>query len=271
MVDEIRDRDMARCIDSVDPVAESASEGRFLCAVVAYDGTDFNGYQFQVGQRTVQGTIEAALTQITQHRVRVTAAGRTDSGVHALGQVIAFRTRWAHSIESLQRGLNALLPSDVAVLALSEAQEGFHPRFDAQSRVYRYTIWNDPVRNPLLSRCAHWVAQPLNVEAMNQASRHLVGEHDFATFGQPPQGTQTVRRVMRAAWTQNMHTLYFETEANAFLYRMVRSVVGTLLKVGRGEWSVDDFAARFAAADRSLSGPAAPAHGLCLLAVNYGD
>ncbi|MBN1934657.1 MAG: tRNA pseudouridine(38-40) synthase TruA [Anaerolineae bacterium] len=252
-------------------MAGTDGERHFFCATVSYDGTDFNGYQIQVGQRTVQGTIEAALAQITQEQVRVTAAGRTDSGVHALGQVIAFRTGWKHPIEALHRGLNALLPSDVAILALSEAKSGFHPRFDAQSRVYRYTIWNDSTRNPLVRRYAHWVSQPLNIEAMIQAAQHLIGEHDFATFGQSPQGTQTVRRVMQAVWTQNVHTLCFKIEANAFLYRMVRSIVGTLLKVGMGEWSVDDFTARFTAADRSLSGPAAPAHGLCLLAVNYRD
>lgn len=268
MVVEAGNRDQARCVGSVDP-----ADGRehLLRATVAYDGTDFNGYQAQANQRTVQDTIEAALTQITQQRIRVVAAGRTDSGVHALGQVIAFRTNWAHPVEALQRGLNALLPADVAISALAEAVKGFHPRFDAQSRVYRYTIWNDPVRNPLLGRYTYWVAQPLDVEAMNRAAQRLIGEHDFATFGQPPQGTRTVRRVMRAVWTQNERTLHFEIEADAFLYRMVRSIVGTLIKVGRDGWPVDDFAARFAAADRSLSGPAAAAHGLCLLAVNYRD
>ncbi len=251
------------------PIGATGEQTLFLRATVAYDGTDFNGYQVQAGQRTVQGTLEAALMQVTQERVRISAAGRTDSGVHALGQVIAFRTRWAHSIGALLRGLNAVLPSDVAILTLDLAPEGFHPRFDARSRVYRYTVWNDPARNPLLRRYAYWVSQPLNVAAMNEAAQLLVGTHDFATFGLPPKGTRTVRRVIRAGWTQNLHTLYFEIEADAFLYRMVRSIVGTLLKIGRGEWSIDEFVARFAATDRSLSGPVAPAYGLCLMAVNY--
>lgn len=246
-----------------------AEKKRYLVATVAYDGTDFSGYQVQAGQRTVQGTLEAALMQITQERIRIVAAGRTDSGVHALGQVIAFRTGWPHSLEALWRGVNAVLPADVAILALNEAPAGFHPRFDARSRVYRYTVWNAPIRNPLLRRYAWWVSCPLNVEAMNQAARLLVGEHDFATFGQPPQGTSTVRRVMRAGWMQDHQTLHFEIEADAFLYRMVRSIVGSLLQVGRGEWSVDEFATRFAAGDRDLSGAAAPACGLCLIAVNY--
>ncbi len=243
----------------------------YLRATVAYDGTDFYGFQVQAAQRTVQGTLEDALFKITQERVRVIGAGRTDSGVHALGQVVAFRTGWRRSPAELQRALNAVLPRDVAVWSLTEAAPGFHPRFDARSRVYRYTIWNHPVRNPLLRRVAHWVPQALDVGAMAEATRLLVGEHDFATFGSPPQGDNTVRRVIAAGWTRDGDRLYLDIEANAFLYRMVRSIVGTLLRVGRGELTVEGFADAFAAADRSQAGPTAPACGLCLVAVHYDE
>jgi tRNA pseudouridine38-40 synthase len=241
----------------------------YLRATVAYDGTDFCGFQVQAAGRTVQGELEAALARITQESVRVTAAGRTDSGVHARGQVVAFRTGWRRSLPELHRAWNAVLPRDVAVWDLNEADEGFHPRFDARSRVYRYTVWNHPLRNPLLRRTALWHPKPLNVEAMAEASAVLIGEHDFATFGSPPQGTNTVRRVIDVNWARKGETLYLAVEANAFLYRMVRSIAGTLLQVGRGELTVDQFTALFAAADRSQSGPTAPAHPLCLMAVKY--
>jgi tRNA pseudouridine38-40 synthase len=250
-------------------VSAAGTQSGHLRAKVAYDGTDFHGFQVQVGQRTVQGELETTLAEITQTETRVIGAGRTDSGVHALGQVIAFHTEWQHPIDALHRGWNALLARDVTILSLARAQEGFHPRFSAKSRVYRYTVWNHSIRNPLQRRTAFWVSQPLDVEAMAKAAHLLLGEHDFATFGQPPQGTNTVRRVIRAAWTSNENKLYFDIEANAFLYRMVRSIVGTLLQVGKNDLSVKAFADRFAAADRSQAGPTAPANGLCLVAACY--
>ena len=246
-----------------------ADQVQFLRAKVSYDGTDFHGFQVQVGQRTVQGELEQALARITQAETRVSGAGRTDSGVHALGQVVAFCTAWHHTVGALHRGLNAVLARDVTVLSLTTAGEGFHPRFSAKSRIYRYTIWNHPIRNPLLRRTTFWVAQQLNVEAMAKATALLLGEHNFATFGQPPQGINTIRRVIRATWTGEEKILYFDIEANAFLYRMVRSIVGTLLQVGKEDLSVEAFADRLAAIDRSQAGPTAPANGLCLMSVRY--
>lgn len=249
-------------------VAEPQGE-RYLRATVAYDGTDFCGFQFQVGQRTAQGALEEALATITQEPIRVIGAGRTDSGVHALGQVVAFSTRWRKAIRDLLRAWNAVLPKDVAVWSLAEASAGFHPRFGARSRLYRYRIWRHRIRNPLLRHTTLWVPRDLDMEAMASASRVLLGEHDYATFGSPPQGTNTVRRVMRATWGQEENELHFDIEANAFLYRMVRSIVGTLLQVGKGELPVGEFESLFARADRSLAGPTAPAHGLCLMTVKY--
>jgi len=243
--------------------------GRLFRATVAYDGTEFSGFQVQKGQRTVQGTLESAIATLSQHQTRVVGAGRTDSGVHAWGQVVAFRTPWRHAVADLHRGLNAVLPPDVAVRTLDELQGGFHPRYDARSRWYRYRIWHDRVRNPLTRRFALWVSHDLEVERMTEATRLLVGEHDFATFGTPPQGENTVRCVHRAFWSQRDAELNLDIEANAFLYRMVRSIVGTLLQVGAGDLTVAQFQRRFVAADRAQAGPTAPAHGLCLMAVHY--
>ncbi len=238
-------------------------------ATVAYDGTDFCGFQLQTGQRTVQGVLEQSLASITQTTIRVIGAGRTDSGVHAWGQVVAFQSLWKHSVDELLRGWNALLPCDVVARSLAQVEAPFHPRFDAKSRTYRYSIWNDPVRHPLLHRTTAWVPQHLDVERMHQAASCLVGTHDFATFGQPPQGDNTVRCVFQSACTQADEVVFFDIRANAFLYRMVRSIVGTLIQVGRGDLSVEQFADLFAAMDRRQAGPTAPAQGLCLMAVHY--
>jgi tRNA pseudouridine38-40 synthase len=242
-------------------------------AVVAYDGTDYGGFQRQANAPTVQAALEAALTQVTQGTTSVLAAGRTDAGVHAVGQVIAFDTSWRHELGDLQRALNAVLPADIAVLELEEAARDFHPRYDARSRRYRYTLYNARVRWPLARRYSLHVAVPLDVALMQQAAQSLVGEHDFAAFGCSPQRCGrdgvTVRRVLAAEWRGELPWLTFHIEANAFLYRMVRSIVGTLLQVGRGRMSVEHFVAVLAACDRSLAGPTAPPHGLCMMEVKY--
>lgn len=242
---------------------------RHFRAVIEYDGTDFYGFQIQSDQRTVQGALEEALSNVTGQRARVVGAGRTDAGVHARGQVIAFRACWRHSVAELQRAMNAVLPRDVALLSLKIAVEGFHPRYAATSRWYRYTVLNQMLRSPLSRRWVFHVRAPLDVTLMNQAAASLIGEHDFATFGRPPQGENTVRRVIRADWWSEEPFLYFDIEANAFLQRMVRSLVGTLLQVGAGECSPEEFRQRLAGCDRSLAGPTAPPQGLCLVAVNY--
>jgi tRNA pseudouridine38-40 synthase len=238
-------------------------------AAVAYDGTDYGGFQRQANAPTVQAALEAALARVTQERITVLAAGRTDAGVHAAGQVIAFDTAWRHELCDLQRALNAVLPVDIAVLEIGEAAADFHPRYDARSRRYRYTVYNAPVRWPLDRRYSLHVADPLDAAMMQRAAQSLVGEHDFATFGRPPQGLETVRRVLTSGWGGGPTWLTFDIEANAFLYRMVRSIVGTLLQVGRGKMGLEEFVAVLAARDRSLAGPTAPPHGLCLMEVRY--
>ena len=239
-------------------------------AVVAYDGTDYGGFQRQVNAPTIQGTLEAALAQVTQETIAILAAGRTDAGVHAAGQVIAFDTTWQHGAVTLQRALNAVLPADIVVRDVEQAASDFHPRYDARSRHYRYTLYNAPVRWPLDRRYSLYVATPLDVDAMQQAARFLVGEHDFAAFGRPhKQGGATVRRMLMAEWGGEIPKLIFDIEANAFLYRMVRSIVGTLLQVGKGDVSVEEFAAVLASCNRDHAGTTAPPHGLCLMEVKY--
>ena len=238
-------------------------------AVVAYDGTDYQGFQRQTNGPTVQEALESAATQVAQESITVLAAGRTDAGVHAEGQVIAFDTTWRHPVEELQRALNATLPSDVAVREVEQAESVFHPRFDARSRSYRYTIYNRPVRSPLNRRTSLHVRRQLDADAMREAARVLVGEHDFATFGQPPQGDNTVRKVHRAEWSSKPGWLHFDIEANGFLYRMVRSLVGTMLVVGSGRMTVGSFTQAFSERDRGKAGPTAAPHGLCLIEVKY--
>jgi tRNA pseudouridine38-40 synthase len=246
-------------------------------ATVGYDGTDFQGFQIQAQGRTVQGELEKAIERITQKQVRVLGAGRTDAGVHANGQVIAFDVSWRRTEQELHRALNAVLPKDIAISHLITTYSTFHPRFEAEWRRYRYTILNQPIRSPLWARNAHHVAQPLDVSAMADASQALVGSRDFAAFGKPTQGQSTVRHVMQAEWFVEHpgdiegRLLIFEITANAFLYHMVRNIVGTLLRVGRGEFSPGEVAAILVAKARAASGPPAPPCGLCLVKVEYSD
>ena len=241
-----------------------------LRATVAYDGTDFHGFQWQADSRTVQGELETAIARVGQREVRVLGAGRTDAGVHAVGQVVAFDASWRHSWPELQRALNAVLPGDIAILDLVPVGPGFHPRFEAIWRHYRYTILNQPVRAPLCRRYAHHVSDRLDVDKMREAARFLRGRKDFAAFGRPPApGTSTVREVREAEWAVSGTRLVFDIIANAFLYRMVRNIVGTLVRVGRGGLGPEQVAGALEAGDPSLVGPAVPARGLCLVKVEY--
>ncbi len=238
-------------------------------ATVEYDGTDFLGYQIQARGRTVQGEIEASLRQITGSQIRIDGAGRTDAGVHAVGQVIAFNTAWKHSLADLHRALNATFPRDIGVTHLKIANDDFHPRFDAVSRSYRYTIINRPWPRVLERRYAHHVRESLDIEAMRRASRYLIGSQDFASFGKPTQGEVTIRDVRQAVWSTEGDRLWFDITANAFLYRMVRTIVGTLIQVGQGRLAADDVEQILAAKDLTRSAAPAPAHGLCLMQVSY--
>jgi tRNA pseudouridine38-40 synthase len=239
--------------------------------LLEYDGTDFLGFQRQAAGRTVQGEVETALARLGWTGRSLWGAGRTDAGVHASGQVIAFDFDWQHGEAALGRALNANLPLDVAAREVAACDSRFHPRYSARGRRYRYSLYNQPVRSPLAARYAWQVWPALDPAALEAASGHLLGRHDFASFGaDPDQGTNTVRTVSRAAWSQAPGGwLYFEIQAEAFLQRMVRSLVGALKRVGAGELAPDTFAEILAARDRSRCPPVAPPQGLCLVEVLY--
>ena len=243
-----------------------------LRATVAYDGTEYHGFQRQANARSVQNVLEEALSITCEEPVSVAGAGRTDTGVHATGQVVAFEANWTHELVELQRAVNVRLPEDVSVLDLATCEAGFHPRYSASSRIYEYTIVIGPVRQPLARRYAWQLWTPLDVRCMNEAARRLIGEHDFAAFGTPPQGDVTVRNVMRAEWrimADRWPELVFTIEANAFLFRMVRRIVKALAQVGLGQLSAEDVSDILASKDSQRVKGIAPACGLCLVKVTY--
>lgn len=245
---------------------------RTVRLTVEYDGTDFSGWQLQDGQRTVQGVLEAALREMTGETTRVRGAGRTDAGVHARGQVAAFATETRIPEIGFLRGLNALLPRDVAIANAVEAPPGFDPRHAASGKHYRYTFWNEPVRSPLHERFSWHVRAPLRVDAMSEAGAVLVGEHDFSAFRAADcERRSTVRLMRRVDVTREGSCVFLDVEATAFLKNMVRVMAGTLCAVGRGESTPADVASILASRDRTLAGMTAPPQGLCLMEVFFAD
>lgn len=246
------------------------TEARTVRATVEYDGADFQGFQRQRSSRTVQGVLEAAAHAVTGDRITVAGAGRTDSGVHALGQVIAFCTQSRLDDETLLRAINAHLPADVAIRDLATVASGFDPRRDARARVYEYRIEQRPVR-PVLERTRAWhVGQTLDVALMRSAASQLLGIHDFDAFTAGVQATSKREVYALEVWREGS-TIFVRIAANAFLYRMVRRIVATLVRAGRGEIDAADVAALLKPAARSQIRGTAPAHGLTLLRVEYAD
>jgi tRNA pseudouridine38-40 synthase len=268
---------------------------------IQYDGTDFVGSQLQTKGRTVQGELEDALARLAGEPVRVALAGRTDSGVHAWAQIASLdfpeRER-LDTAKAVQKALNGILPADVAVTGAEIAQEQFHARFSARKRAYRYLLWNAPTPMPMLRRYSLHVRPRLDIEAMEQAASLLVGTHDMAAFagngmgvpddeaGDKPSTIRTVylarlRRLDPRAnmwgWeapeplgdTQTEGLLALDLVANAFLPQMIRTIVGTLLEVGTGRRTVESISDLIESRDRSIAGPTARPHGLCLLWVEY--
>ena len=247
--------------------SREAAPRRFR-ATVEYDGTDFFGFQAQPGVRTVQGELEAALAHLGNgERQPVDGAGRTDTGVHAMGQVIAFAYAGRLSVEELGRALDALLPGDVAIRDVRRAPAAFHPRHAARYREYRYTVWNGP-RSPIRERTALGVRVPLDTAAMERAGSVLVGRHDFSAFGAADR--QPVRTVHAVRVRRSGQLVTIDVRADAFLRGMVRRMVAILLEVGRGKLNETDVRAALAARRPALDGAAAPARGLCLRRVVLG-
>jgi tRNA pseudouridine38-40 synthase len=237
-------------------------------ATVEYDGTDFAGFQVQPGKRTVQGVLEAALARLSNGAVgRVDGAGRTDAGVHATGQVIAFTYEGRLPAADLGRAIDALLPPDVSMRGVRRAPDGFNPRYAARYREYRYTVWNGP-RSPLRERTALGVRVPLDIAAMALAGSVFEGRHDFSAFGVT--GRSPVRTVQSVRVRKDGRTVTIDVRADAFLRGMVRRMVAALLEVGLGR--LNDAAVRSALAGPgpAFDGAAAPARGLCLRRVAFG-
>ncbi|HVX63563.1 MAG TPA: tRNA pseudouridine(38-40) synthase TruA [Pirellulales bacterium] len=247
---------------------------RTLKLTLAYDGAAYAGWQWQQGPRTLQGEFEAALARITGESIRVTASGRTDAGVHALGQVVSFQTSSDLSAAVLQKALNAELPDDMAVLNAADVRDGFHAIRDAVGKRYRYFINDGRVRDVFRRQYAWHYRRPLDEAAMHRAAQSLVGRHDFTSFettgSQRASSVRTVSEICVArAGEGSPGLLTVEIEADGFLYNMVRSIVGTLVEVGRGERPETWPAEVLAACDRRTAGMTAPAQGLFLVCVEY--
>ncbi len=245
---------------------------RNIRLLIAYDGTDFHGWQTQPGFRTVQETIEQAIRRVARHPIGLAASGRTDAGVHARGQVANFETTCDIPCDNLRRAIGCRLPTDISILRADEVPVGFRATSDAVSKLYRYTIHNTAGRpvNYLHQRYAYHFWQPLDETRMRAAAALLVGTHDFAAFaskGSPRQ--TTVRTVLRLEVNRRFQQLSIDVEGTGFLYNQVRNMVGTLIEIGRGHWEPDYAAEILASCDRSKAGTTAPARGLCLQWVRY--
>lgn len=235
--------------------------------ILSYDGTDFHGWQRQKDARTVQGVVEGALEQITGQKISIIGAGRTDAGVHARGQVAHFRANLSFEEKELLRALNAILPWDVRVISLRRVPDYFHARRSAFSKIYEYRILNSHVISPFLFRYVLPWPSPLDFEKMQQAAKLFVREADFSAFTPAPT-RNPVRRIYRSELKKSGSLIIYRIEADGFLRYMVRTIVGTLLEVGRGRLNPEDIE-KFFELLPPQAGPVAPAKGLCLLRVFY--
>ena len=243
-----------------------------LAIGIEYDGSDFFGWQRQSSIRTVQGCLEKALAQVADHEMAVICAGRTDTGVHATGQVIHVDTDAVRDRKGWIRGTNANLPPDVRVHWVTEVNDDFHARFAARRRHYRYIIQNQPVGSALSRNRVCWEYAQLDEASMARAAANLLGEHDFTSFRAVAcQARSPVRTIYRLEVTRSGNFIYIDIVANAFLHHMVRCVAGVLMAIGRGDRSCDWITELLAAGDRSLAGVTAPAAGLYLVKVEYPE
>lgn len=244
--------------------------------ILAYDGTAYYGFQRQSHSQTVQGVVEQALRRIGWQGRSLLAAGRTDTGVHATGQVVAFDLEWKHSELDLQAALNTNLPLDVVASSVSVADEKFHPRYDALTRLYRYRVYCRPIRDPLMDRYAWHVWPSPEIGLLEASAKFLIGSHDFAAFGNPPRkGGSTIRKVIKASWQHIPNenpvgqVLDFEIAADGFLNRMVRRLVYLQILIGQGQQLPDVVLEHLTTPSRKMIAGQAPPQGLTLVEVIY--
>ncbi len=251
---------------------------RTVKLTIEYDGTDFNGWQIQKGKncRTVQGEIEAALKTIFKKPTPIRGSGRTDAGVHALGQVAHFKTTRSMDCEEIVRALNGNLPKDIAVLTAAEAPADFHAQYSAKSKTYRYSIYNSPVRSAVCRRDVWHYPHKLNLSAMKREAKAFIGTHDFRSFMAADSsgtsqkgGKNTKRKIFHLHIKKYGKIITFEITANGFLYKMVRNIVGTLVAVGTGQFPPGSVGPILKEKNRDCAGQTAPPQGLCLVEVKY--
>jgi|SRR5579859_2609617 len=257
---------------------------RNIRLLIAYDGTDFHGWQRQPNVPTVQACLESGLEKLIEERVTLYGSGRTDAGVHALNQVANFKMSGNIPPANLLKAINNLLPSTIRVKNVEDVEKSFHARYNALAKTYRYRISLAPVASPFTARYVHHYPYPLDIKAIAAGARYLEGEHDFTSFagsnGSVHESTvrplddrgDNVRTIFtsRILWRPRTSTLIYEVRGSGFLHHMVRNIVGTLLEVGRGKLAPQDVPKILEARDRTRAGPTAPAAGLCLMRVEYG-
>jgi tRNA pseudouridine38-40 synthase len=240
-----------------------------LRLTLAFDGTEYHGWQMQSNLPTVQGCLSEAIFKVTQEHVTLSGSGRTDAGTHARGLVANFLTGSRIAPAQLARALNSLLPYDIRVLSARRAALDFHARKNASSKIYRYQVYLGPVMPPHLIREYYHFPCPVDVSKMERAACQFLGEHDFTSFAKTNSFTNAVRRIFHCDLKKKGRRLFLTVEGNGFLHHMVRNMAGTLLDVGRNTISMDEFQELFTKKDRNLAGFTAPAHGLVLLKVKY--
>lgn len=246
---------------------------RNLRLEIEYDGTNYCGWQIQRNSNnkpSIQETLEKTLRKILQEKIKLIGSGRTDAGVHALAQVANFKTNSKVALEKLQKALNGNLPDDITISKIEEVSFKFNSRFNAKSKLYRYTILNRNYPSAGLRNTTYFYPHPLNIKLMQKEAKVLLGRHNFAAFvGANKTEINAVRTIKRIKITKDKDLIYIDIEADGFLYNMVRNIVGTLIEIGRGKFSKGSLKRILASRNRKLAGPTAPAYGLYLLKVKY--
>jgi tRNA pseudouridine38-40 synthase len=243
---------------------------RNLKLTLAYDGTEFHGWQIQPQLRTVQGEVQEALQRLFNHDVAVTGSGRTDAGVHAHGQVASVETIRSMDTDAVLRGANALLPGEIRILSVEEVRPEFHARRSAKAKTYEYHIWRQPIVSPFHLRYVYPFRYPLDEDLMDRGSAYFLGPHDFTSFcATATEIEDRTRIVFEASWNRTEMTWVFRIRGNGFLQYMVRTITGTLLEIGQRRLPAEKIPEIFDARDRRLAGPSVPARGLHLISVEY--